>query len=496
MNKDQKEFRKLVREAVKLFRKKEWSASIAKWDEIISLLRDGSIKASAYTRRGNAKDKVGDHEGAIANYDRAIEINPQYARAYNNRGVAKSNMGNHEDAIADQGRAIEINPQYAKAYSNRGIAKRKIGDYKGAIADYDRAIEINPQYEAAYSNRGVAKSNMGDHEGAIADHGQAIEIDPKYSAAYSNRGIAKDRMDDHENAIADFNRAIEIDPKSTAAYNNRGIAKGNLGDHAGAIADHGRAIEIDPKNEQAIRNRTIALAMRRESQKGGKKIEEQLRAQQKQFDRSMREQLRAQQKQFDRSMREQLQTQQEEFDLKLQETIKQKTEEWKSANQDIIAALDYKTNLDECNQKLKEAANRVRFWMPVLTGASALAFISIAFFHFDINKPFGVLPLVAMVSLALSTLIWHIRMLNLDKHKYWALREDALANLTLARIVTSTGLRKELLERLFDHHLKRSSTHPINNSKHADTDSGSPINAQDIAKEIFKLIKPGDKDGK
>ena len=465
MNKDTKKFWELAREAVKFYRKEKWGASIAVWDAIILLLQDDSTKASVYTRRGYAKTSMGDHEGALADFDRAMEIRPRYARAYSNRGNAKYNMG----------------------------------DYKGALADYNWAIKINPQYAVAHSNRGNAKHNMGDHEGALADYNRAIELSPQYAMAYNNRGASKHSMDNLKDAIADYDRAIELNPQFTMAYSNRGGAKSKMGDYEGAIADCDQALKIDPNYESASHNLAFALAMQK-SQKGSEKIEAkyqvQLQAQQKQFDRSMREQLQAQQEQFVHSMREQLQAQQEQFDLKSQEAIKQKTEAWESANRDIIAALDYKKNLDESNQKLEEAAKRVRFWMPVLTGASALAFTCIAFFRFDINNPFGVLPLVAMVSLALSTLIWHIRMLNLDKHKYWALREDALANLTLARIITSTGLRKELLERLFDYHAKRSSVHPINDSKRADIDSGTPINAQDIAKEVFKLIKLGDKDGK
>ena len=217
MNKDTKKFWELARKAVKFYREKEWGASIAVWDEIISLLQDDSITASVYTRRGNAKDEKGDHEDAIADHDRAIEISPQYAMAYNNRGIAKRNMGDYKDAIADHDRAIEINPQYAKAYSSRGITKRNMGDYKDAIADHDRAIEISPQYAMAYNNRGVTKRKMGDYKDAIADYDRAIEINPQYAKAYKNRGFAKDSLGDYKDAIADYDQALKIDPYHKSA---------------------------------------------------------------------------------------------------------------------------------------------------------------------------------------------------------------------------------------------------------------------------------------
>ena len=82
--------------------------------------------------------------------------------AYNNRGNAKSDLQDYQGAIADYTKAIEINPQLAPAYYNRGLAKYDLKDYQGAIADYSKAIEINPQYADAYYNRGLAKELVRD----------------------------------------------------------------------------------------------------------------------------------------------------------------------------------------------------------------------------------------------------------------------------------------------------------------------------------------------
>ena len=48
--------------------------------------------AHAYHNRGVSKDKLGNYKGAIADYDKAIELNPQYASAYNNRGYCKTEV--------------------------------------------------------------------------------------------------------------------------------------------------------------------------------------------------------------------------------------------------------------------------------------------------------------------------------------------------------------------------------------------------------------------
>ena len=79
------------------------------------------------------------------------------AEYYFEQGFAKAERKRYEEAIKDCDKAIEINPNYAKAYNNRGFAKADLQQYEEAIKDYDKAIEINPNYAKAYNNRSVAK---------------------------------------------------------------------------------------------------------------------------------------------------------------------------------------------------------------------------------------------------------------------------------------------------------------------------------------------------
>ena len=64
--------------------------------------------------------------------------------------LLNSVLEDYNGAISDYTKAIEINPNYAKAYYNRGLTKRNLKDFNGAISDYTKAIEINPNYAKAY----------------------------------------------------------------------------------------------------------------------------------------------------------------------------------------------------------------------------------------------------------------------------------------------------------------------------------------------------------
>jgi tetratricopeptide (TPR) repeat protein len=176
-----------------------------------------TTSAVDYYNRAHAKSDKGDYDGAIADLNRAIELDPKYASAYNNRGLAKQGKGDLDGAIADWTRAIELNPKLVPAYYNRAHAKSDKGDYDGAIADFNRAIELNPKLGDAYYDRGVDKQAKGDLDGAIADWTRAIKLDPKYVPAYYNRGVAKQEKGDLNGARADYNRAVELDPNMKEA---------------------------------------------------------------------------------------------------------------------------------------------------------------------------------------------------------------------------------------------------------------------------------------
>jgi len=136
---------------------------------------------------------------------------------YDNRRVAKQMKGNLDGAIADYTKAIELDPYDATAHYNRGIAKRAKGNLEGAIADYSRAIELKPGYAKAYHHRGFAKQFKGDWQGAIADYTKAVQLNPEDYRSYHSRGCLRYDAHDFANALVDFRKVTELDPTNEFA---------------------------------------------------------------------------------------------------------------------------------------------------------------------------------------------------------------------------------------------------------------------------------------
>src|SRR5215468_2684176 len=85
------------------------------------------------------------------------EANVQYAATYIDRGLAKQKKGDLDGAMADYNKAIELNPKSATAYNNRGAIRSTKGDLNGALGDFNQAIRLNPNYALPYNNRGNVK---------------------------------------------------------------------------------------------------------------------------------------------------------------------------------------------------------------------------------------------------------------------------------------------------------------------------------------------------
>jgi tetratricopeptide (TPR) repeat protein len=184
-----------------------------------------------------------------------------------NRGIEKAQNGDVDGAIANFNRAIELNPKDDAPYYNRAQAKKLKNDTTGAIADYTKAIELGSLNPAAYNNRGNARAETKDWDGAISDYTRAIELKPNYARAYYNRAVAKKEKGDRNGAAADFKRAGQLDPQlasepSSADSSSGGESSNKTG--AGTTvsllqgklkleipADFSRNAE-DPKNPKTI----------------------------------------------------------------------------------------------------------------------------------------------------------------------------------------------------------------------------------------------------
>ena len=149
-------------------------------------------------------------EAALANLDRALDLDPENAFALLMRGDAYRMLDRYEEAVADFDRALELNPDNADALAFRGESYRMLDRYEEAVADLTRALELGPDDADALASRGESYRLLDRYEEAVADLTRALELDPASAFALGSRGASYLLLDRYDEAVADLTRALEL----------------------------------------------------------------------------------------------------------------------------------------------------------------------------------------------------------------------------------------------------------------------------------------------
>jgi tetratricopeptide (TPR) repeat protein len=217
-------------------------------------------RAILLSDRGVAHARLQNPRDAIEDFNRAIQLFPEYAAIYNNRGNVLLGIGAVREAMKDFDRALLLAPGYAAAYSNRAGAQLRLGEVDLAVADYTKAISLVPTSPAALTGRGRAHLAARRPQTAIRDLTRAVNLDARFSAAYRARAEAKMMAAHYEEAIEDFSRAIAFEARNAELYLLRGDAYLAASNAASAAKDFSTAIDISPRNARAWAARGLAYA--------------------------------------------------------------------------------------------------------------------------------------------------------------------------------------------------------------------------------------------
>jgi lipoprotein NlpI len=170
------------------------------------------------------------------------------AWAYSNRCFALTKLGEKDKALADCDKAIELDGKNAVAFQARGMIHQDKGDGDRALADYDKAVELGGNNAALFSDRGNVLLGRGEADKALADYDKAVKLSGNGVSALVERGGAYLAKGQFDAALADYARAIELSPNNAFAHFNRGVAFYVKGDKSRAVEEFRQALKIDPKN--------------------------------------------------------------------------------------------------------------------------------------------------------------------------------------------------------------------------------------------------------
>ncbi|WP_233865104.1 tetratricopeptide repeat protein [Paraburkholderia adhaesiva] len=219
-------------------------------DEAQALYRDllarDPAHADALHYYGVALHQLGDHEGALALMDIALQLAADNAILWSNRGLAMRALGHTDEAIRSLREALRLDPAFADAHNNLGITLQDAGADEEALDHYRMALALDPAFVNARVNAGIALVKLGRPDEALLHYGEALAQAPHDTDIQFNLGNAYLARGDFDLAIKRLRIVVGQRPSHADAWANLGTALGRTGDFRGAEAYFREAVALKP----------------------------------------------------------------------------------------------------------------------------------------------------------------------------------------------------------------------------------------------------------
>ncbi len=206
-----------------------------------------ALAAAAWVQAGCWRDSV-------TLLSRTAAVTDRNWFALNHLGVAETGLRRYGEAVAHFEEALRITPDYAEAWNNLGVAGNRLGRFRRAADCFREALRVRPAYPEAWNNLGVSRHGLGEDRQALDAFREALRLKPEFPEALNNRGVSLHALGQEREAIACFREALRIRADSAEVLNNLGVSYGGLGDYGQAAACFRDALRIRPDYAEARDN--------------------------------------------------------------------------------------------------------------------------------------------------------------------------------------------------------------------------------------------------
>ena len=195
-------------------------ASVQKYDKPLSEATTSSLEALKAFSLGDIKHEAGDEFAALPLYQRAVELDPNFAMAYARLGAVYNNINQPELSVQNRQKAFELRDR-ASEHEKLYI----MSHYYADAGQLDKGITALELYKQTYPHDSIPFNNvsgiylrLGQFENALSNARQAVDIDPESVVAYGNLAAAYQALNRLDEAKATFNQALQHQLSTSGVY--------------------------------------------------------------------------------------------------------------------------------------------------------------------------------------------------------------------------------------------------------------------------------------
>lgn len=214
----------------------------------------------AHFNRAWAYRLAGKSSLALGDYDRAVALNPKYAKSRVGRGTLHRDLGDYDKALADFDAVIRQDAKNWEGLVQRARTMRDLGRRSEALADVAKAERASPGQRQVQVFDALLAAEGGDARRALATIDRAIKQEANDAMAHYVRAVALNQSGDRGAALAETNRTLDIEPGFTAALSLRGRLQEQRGRNDLARDDYSQVLRLPLKHFDAALASSVARA--------------------------------------------------------------------------------------------------------------------------------------------------------------------------------------------------------------------------------------------
>lgn len=232
-------------------RNRDWRDDLTLWSKASIFSPDSPM---VHNNLGKAYWKKGMIKEAGMEFERAIELNPQFLPPYVNYSSLCKETGELEEAYRIIKLALKVDPDSGEAYNNLGNICEKMDSLDEATKAYTMAVELMPDNPVALNNLATVYIKKGLFDESDKILARIIQINPEFSEAHYNLGILYKKKGLLNEAVREFKKAIQIKPNLIEARHS--LADSYLEDKLveKAVKEYEASLDIDPNNVRSYYN--------------------------------------------------------------------------------------------------------------------------------------------------------------------------------------------------------------------------------------------------
>lgn len=191
-----------------------------------------------------------DYARAAQYFEKAVEIDPNYAESWYQAGFCYGMLGRHADALRASRQAAKLRPEWAETYVNIGASSFALGQYKEAVDAYRQATKLDSDNADAQYALGLSLNKLNRTDEEILAYKRAISIKPDLANAYEMLGAAYFKQKRYTDALAAFDQLKTYKPDAKT-YNYLGESYFELGKTQESVDAFNNAVSYNPDFDKA-----------------------------------------------------------------------------------------------------------------------------------------------------------------------------------------------------------------------------------------------------